>query len=300
MDIEEKNPWAVRNLKEFLYFCCPECDVKNQSEELFLQHALNEHPKAKECIPKLEFKQEIDEEVFINDVENLDQNLPNPNCVTIFSDIVKCENEEKILKNGIKKSSTKKVKYEENDAIELYPEEFSHFEDSGYEYECKDCDRKFKTLPLFTTHIKNVHEAQESHKCYECGKTFCNKKYLKSHIELKHGSVFNFKCDICGKGFGYEPSLRNHMKECHEKSKVNIEEISETKVEDVEITDDFDQEDKPNLENSNFQDPSKFKFECEHCHKKFERLSIFTNHVKSVHEGQRDHPCEQCGKAFSR
>ena len=59
MDTEEKNPWAVRNLKEFLYFCCPECDVKNQSEELFLQHALNEHPKAKECIPKLEFKQEI-------------------------------------------------------------------------------------------------------------------------------------------------------------------------------------------------------------------------------------------------
>ena len=34
------NPWAVGNLEEFLYYCCPECNEKNQSKELFLQHAL--------------------------------------------------------------------------------------------------------------------------------------------------------------------------------------------------------------------------------------------------------------------
>ena len=68
MDIEEKNPWAVRNLKEFLYFCCPECDVKNQSEELFLQHALNEHPKAKEYFGEFHIKKEI------IDTDDLDDN----------------------------------------------------------------------------------------------------------------------------------------------------------------------------------------------------------------------------------
>ena len=39
-----KNPWDVGNLEDFLYYCCPECDVKvvherDQSRDLFLQHA---------------------------------------------------------------------------------------------------------------------------------------------------------------------------------------------------------------------------------------------------------------------
>ena len=43
----EDNPWAVEKWEQFLYFCCPECDEKNQSKDVFIQHALNEHPNAK-------------------------------------------------------------------------------------------------------------------------------------------------------------------------------------------------------------------------------------------------------------
>ena len=46
---ETKNPWDVEHLEEFLYFCCPECDLSRetiyQSKDLFIQHALNHHPK---------------------------------------------------------------------------------------------------------------------------------------------------------------------------------------------------------------------------------------------------------------
>lgn len=45
--ISENNPWFVTTLDEFLYYCCPECDEKNKSKELFLEHAINNHPKAK-------------------------------------------------------------------------------------------------------------------------------------------------------------------------------------------------------------------------------------------------------------
>ena len=38
------NPWSSGNLDEFLYYCCPECDVKDKSTESFLQHALDCHP----------------------------------------------------------------------------------------------------------------------------------------------------------------------------------------------------------------------------------------------------------------
>ena len=41
------NPWAVGNVEEFLYFCCPECEHRYQSRSDFENHAVNHHPKAK-------------------------------------------------------------------------------------------------------------------------------------------------------------------------------------------------------------------------------------------------------------
>ena len=50
MDSHIENPWNVESLEEFQYFCCPECDLKDQSKVHFLQHALERHPKSKECV----------------------------------------------------------------------------------------------------------------------------------------------------------------------------------------------------------------------------------------------------------
>ena len=46
------NPWSVDNIDYFLYYNCPECDERNKNRELFLKHALDEHPLAKECLGK--------------------------------------------------------------------------------------------------------------------------------------------------------------------------------------------------------------------------------------------------------
>ena len=44
------NPWNVEDLDDFLYYCCPECDLKDRSKIQFLQHALEEHTKASLCV----------------------------------------------------------------------------------------------------------------------------------------------------------------------------------------------------------------------------------------------------------
>ena len=63
------NPWDVGQLEDFLYFCCPECDLTRdtiyQSKELFLQHAMDEHPMAKESLTMLEMKSEPYEDDYI-------------------------------------------------------------------------------------------------------------------------------------------------------------------------------------------------------------------------------------------
>ena len=69
MTEDTKNPWEGRDLEEFLFFCCPECDEKNYSKELFLQHALKLHPMAKEVFgASNSIKVELEED--INNDEN--------------------------------------------------------------------------------------------------------------------------------------------------------------------------------------------------------------------------------------
>ena len=73
MTEDTKNPWEGRDLEEFLFFCCPECDEKNYSKELFLQHALKLHPMAKEVFGasnsiKVELEEDINNDADENNI----------------------------------------------------------------------------------------------------------------------------------------------------------------------------------------------------------------------------------------
>ena len=37
------NPWQVASLQDFLYLKCPECTFDTQEEEIFEDHALQNH-----------------------------------------------------------------------------------------------------------------------------------------------------------------------------------------------------------------------------------------------------------------
>ena len=56
------NPWNVDTLEKFLFFCCPECDLKDHSKENFVKHALNHHPLAHECLGNLIVESQLFEE----------------------------------------------------------------------------------------------------------------------------------------------------------------------------------------------------------------------------------------------
>ena len=87
------NPWEVENVEDFLYFCCPECDVKNHSRDHFLKHAFDQHPKSKEYLEKWaysikdELKEENNQNKFIKDdemeqsmkEEKIDEGTDDPN-----------------------------------------------------------------------------------------------------------------------------------------------------------------------------------------------------------------------------
>ena len=50
------NPWLIGTLDDFLYYCCPECDQRNHTKELFVQHALGQWFLTWGNLPNLEFR----------------------------------------------------------------------------------------------------------------------------------------------------------------------------------------------------------------------------------------------------
>ena len=69
-EIKEENPWHVSNIDEFLYYCCPECDLKCKDGDSFIDHATNSHEQAKvSLVPFNEYP---------SDSFNIADELPEP------------------------------------------------------------------------------------------------------------------------------------------------------------------------------------------------------------------------------
>ena len=83
------NPWNVSNLDDFLHYCCPECDVRHESRTLFINHAIDEHPKSRHFLSILDLKQDNesfefghfedfgDTEMYEDDLEYSDDEMKN-------------------------------------------------------------------------------------------------------------------------------------------------------------------------------------------------------------------------------
>ena len=63
-EFEDKfNPWTVTSLDDFLFYCCPECDIRSVTKSEFIQHAVNNHPRSQNIIDSLEDNQELPKSV---------------------------------------------------------------------------------------------------------------------------------------------------------------------------------------------------------------------------------------------
>ena len=55
---DNKNLWLITDIEEFHFYCCPECQFKDHSNEIFVNHVFQAHPYAKKF---LEINQFIDD-----------------------------------------------------------------------------------------------------------------------------------------------------------------------------------------------------------------------------------------------
>ena len=116
MEIEEKyNPWNVSNLEEFLYYCCPECDLKDVDRDRFLNHIVIAHPRAKNLIESLneikdhDFRPELGYKVKVempdevrSDIQESNNRVKCKDCGKSFSSKSKLNEHVKAIHEGIK------------------------------------------------------------------------------------------------------------------------------------------------------------------------------------------------------
>ena len=187
MKIDEQNPWSVTNIEDFLYFCCPECDVKDQSKELFLKHALDQHPNSKAYLEYyLQIKKEKEEnstqaEKF-QENNHFIENYVAPEC--LIKEEYEVDIKEENLNSDENLNPENIIDFEEM-IEDDFDDEFSTTFKNFTKKKCELCNKEFTTSPSYRRHIESVHEGVR-HQCDLCEKSFTQAAALNVHLRKNH------------------------------------------------------------------------------------------------------------------
>ena len=283
-----KNPWCVENLEEFLYFCCPECDERNQSKESFIEHAFEQHPNSKECLVSFQFKEEFEN---LNQRQDLNSKEIPVEIYNVKQELIEDENLED-LENGYQMFQTEPENINNFLKCEI-SENISN--DNSHGVHVKTLHKGNTNESLFAneneqkeTTKNNIHrEETKNETCDLCGKTLKSSNHLKRHIKRVHNeNSEKFTCEICYQNFPNSHGYRRHMTSVHDiqpKCKQCNKTFKTFSSMDIHVK----------VIHEGIKD-----FQCEICSKKFGDLANFNRHKREVHEKLKNHVCDVCGKPY--
>ena len=271
LEIEEKfNPWDVKSIEDFRFYCCPECSTRNVHKSDFIRHAVTFHPRSQIIIEKLENSKEDEEEDVYEGTKTISESHSEKEGDTDFSDseIDLSDSEISFSDSEVEESSITDVSTLPDSNLPAIQDSFSinanteqpmtlqTKENKLRVHNCNQCEKSYSTKAILIEHIEKVHE-NVRHNCDQCGKSFSGKSSLRRHIRHEHENV-QFKCEQCDRSFYDTSHLKSHIKSAHD----NI------------------------------------RYDCDKCGKSYTRKADLKRHIKSVHENFR-YNCENCDETFS-
>ena len=311
MTMIENNPWtSIRKWEEFLYFCCPECPEKHQSKELFIDHALKIHPKAKVCLESIEVpvkneeKEELQRKVETKSSRTLkvlsrikkrktkqnkqnikihDTNETSSTKAEGFENIsVKNENTADEFSNKLTPQVVIKTEeasdYENNEQDYYFYDDLEYYDQDNIStstYDCKLCQKSFISAGNLTKHVKSVHEKSNEDE--------------KNDQEFSLDEDCKYDCKMCKKSFHNIGNLKRHISSVHEGKKKTLQcNICGKSVTEAYL--------KIHIQAVH----EKFKrWKCKHCEKEYAHKEGYLTHVRTIHEKIKMQ-CDFCEKSFTQ
>ena len=165
-------------------------------------------------------------------------------------------------------------------------------------FPCPHCDACFGFNDLLSRHVQSAHE-NVRFQCKECSKQFRDKNGLVRHQRLKHEDP-KFQCDECPKKFREGRDLMRHKRvHAGELRSETLCEVCEKEFSDMQSLREHQRKHTgPPRKRENVKCPEGHT--CDICGNNYKWECLLKNHIDIVHNGQKNFPCDICGKLFSR
>ena len=211
-----KNPWDVPSLDEYLFYCCPECELKIKEYEIFYNHAVIIHELAKQTLqPILD-----DTEMVTEDISDKDEHSDRE----VYKDTKLMEAEVVLDKSVVdnyvqnESASLKSEKISESefnddsDCIDIKEECLEDSDDSADNCTSDEEDEVSDNEDIIENEELPTHRFVQEEKVVKSGKSKGQKKYItslvippytfKRKVDKKVGNTALFTCNSCEK-LGY-------------------------------------------------------------------------------------------------
>ncbi|XP_049293897.1 zinc finger protein 714-like [Anopheles funestus] len=193
-----------------------------------------------------------------------------------------------------------------------------HASDAERSFPCTTCRKAFVSRSHLNAHIMVAHDTVP---CPQCEKVLSSRGSLRKHLVAVHGEGEKHVCEVCARVFRTKQCFEAHRKE-HEgrrlESKVQCELCNawlinkycltkhirrkHTQHEGGEVVCETCGKHAPNqdaLKLHMWRVHSGSRFECEWCHKKFNRPHHMKEHVAIHHTGEELYGCQHCSERFN-
>ena len=285
------NPWSGGNISDFLFYNCPECDVKEKDPDTFLGHALQNHKRAR---ISLNGKYEEPENL-LNEHVDLSDDKTNLNCDQENASV----DREDLDNNEGAFSDENQIDFKGN----KIPSEKNHVAVKR-EYEKVMINEEINDQPV----VKRLRLDIKS-QCYYCGTVLFGEdatdltESMLAHISDKHnmfvtpkmyGKMRDYQCNDCLRMFNTRDSLDIHVCGVVPSSWLGPDQKSQQCTKCDESFEDYGQLLCHFKENHSAQ----VKYKCcnDHCSITFTSRSELSDHVKQKHT----HQCRYCYKFIHR
>ena len=323
--LKQENPWDVSNIQEFLYYNCPECDIKERDSEVFIQHALDNHELSKAYLDKPKVapeSQNQDEIISHQETEDIEEKKPTEDELKVCDMKVvrirlhKIKVESDVLLKG-PDSKKRKVEYDQDtdyepgsdldsdvdipaeDEDDVKPDEDDVKLDEDYvktdeSFFCDKCDKFFKSTLSLKVHIALKHSEQRKIQCPQCDAAYTRTERMAHHAKEKHfNSVSCHKCDYkCHSKI----MLEDHWKTFH---KLRYRFVADNEGNFTCKVCIFKTQNEEEMKYHQWEHLDiQWAYKCELCEATFSHKFKYQDHKDVVHMGILPFKCEQCDLSF--